>query len=180
MSNDATYCGDPGDEAVMDSRVAYYGSLAFVDEWVGKVWTALEDTNLLRKTAILFVADHGDAMGDHHLWRKGYWIENVASIPFYFRWPDTTDNRLPTTSMARNSTSDAVVELRDVLPTLLDMAGITLTSSQDAEVDGESVFKLVQNESGTSDLWRPYVGLEFAGCGFNTSENWNALTDGKV
>ena len=76
MSNDATYCGDPGDDAVLLSRVAYWGSLAFVDEWVGEVWAALEETKLLQSTAVLFVADHGDSLGDHHLFRKGFFTES--------------------------------------------------------------------------------------------------------
>ena len=52
------------------SRQCYYGYVAFVDEWIGRIVTTLRNTSLLEKTVILFVADYGDMLGDHFRWRK--------------------------------------------------------------------------------------------------------------
>lgn len=38
-------------------------------------------------TFILFTADHGDMMGDHYHWRKGYPYYGSASIPMLLSWP---------------------------------------------------------------------------------------------
>ena len=35
-----------------------------VDEWVGNIWGVLELTGLLEDTGIIFVADHGDSLGE--------------------------------------------------------------------------------------------------------------------
>lgn len=177
MSNAATYCGNPGEAAVLQSRVAYYGSLAFVDESFGDIWDKLESTGLIESTFILFVADHGDSLGDHHLWRKGYWTEQVASIPFYLRWPESLQNRI---KAARNITRHEVVEIRDILPTFIDAANLTLTANQTAEIDGSSVLTLLNGNSSIDSTWRKWIDMEFASCGFNNSMNWNALTDGKI
>lgn len=178
MSNDDTYCGDPGQDLVLLSRAAYYGSIAFVDEWFGHIWDKLEETSLLDRTFMVFVADHGDSLGDHNLWRKGYFTEQVASIPMYMRWPNST--RYESTNkivLARNSTIDAVVELRDILPTLADVAKISFTTEQAVEIDGTSTLNLMKGEDVE---WREFIDLEMAACGFNASINWNALTDGKT
>lgn len=179
MSVADTYCGDPGDAAVLFSRAAYYGSLAFVDEWFGKILSKLDETTLLDKTFIIFVADHGDSLGDHNLWRKGYFTEQVASIPMYMRWPNNTKydstNKI---AVQRNSTIDAVVELRDILPTLADVAKIKFTTEQAVEIDGTSILNLMKGNGVVE--WREFIDLELAACGFNASVNWNALTDGKT
>lgn len=175
MSNDATYCGNPGDDLVLASRIAYFGSVSFVDEWVGKIWTQLQTTDLLENTFILFLADHGDSLGDHNLWRKGHFTQQVATIPFYLRWPVSMDTMV---SVPRNSTMSQVVEIRDVLPTFVDVASISLTTAEESEIDGSSLVGLLKGT--TTSSWRSWVDLEFASCGFNASMNWNALTDGKT
>ena len=45
-----------------------------------------------RATFVIYLSDHGDALGDHNLWRKGYPYEQVASVPFYVRWPQVWDD----------------------------------------------------------------------------------------
>ena len=53
------------------TRAAYIGSVQFVDEWVGRIQGKLDKTGLNESTFMIFISDHGDALGDHHLWRKG-------------------------------------------------------------------------------------------------------------
>jgi arylsulfatase A-like enzyme len=86
-SKDA-YWGDLGAEQVRRSRQAYYGSVSFIDEQVGRILDSLQRRGLLENTLILFTADHGDMLGDHNLWRKTYPYESSARVPLLLRWPE--------------------------------------------------------------------------------------------
>ncbi len=157
--------GDLGAEQVRRSRQGYYGSVSFLDEQIGRILEALEKRGLLEETLIVFAVDHGDMTGDHHLWRKSYAYETSARIPMMMRWPAGL------ISSARGQVLRETVELRDVLPTFCDAAGVTVPEA----VDGRSLLPLA---SGKKDGWRPYLDLEHDVC-YNVSNHWNALTDGK-
>jgi membrane-anchored protein YejM (alkaline phosphatase superfamily) len=42
------------------NTAGYQGNIAFIDEWVGNIFTALEDTKQLENTWMIWTADHGD------------------------------------------------------------------------------------------------------------------------
>ncbi|HRY68563.1 MAG TPA: arylsulfatase [Phycisphaerae bacterium] len=158
--------GNLGPEQVRQSRRAYYGSVTFVDEQIGRILAALRQRKLLDNTLILFTADHGDMLGDHHLWRKTYAYESSVRIPMLIRWP---------VSMAaeRGQVLAQPVELRDVLPTFLDAAGIAAPADA---FDGKSLLELVR---GNAAGWRSCIDLEHSRC-YRGTEHWNALTDGRT
>ncbi|MDE3165474.1 MAG: arylsulfatase, partial [Acidobacteriota bacterium] len=157
--------GDFGAAQVRRSRQGYYASVAFVDEQIGRVLDALERRGWLEETLILFFSDHGDMLGDHHLWRKSYPYEGSAKVPFLLRWPrGMFDAR-------RGRTLEQPIEMRDVLPTLLDAAGVTAPRP----LDGRSLLPLV---SGRDTEWRPWLDLEHGPC-YSPENHWNALTDGR-
>ena len=64
------------------------------------------------------------------------------------------------------------VELRDFLPTFIELAG----GSVPPDMDGKSLLKLVQ---GQGDDWRKYLDMEHA-TGNSPDNYWCALTDGKI
>jgi arylsulfatase len=163
-SNDIWH-GDVGEAEVRNSRRGYYGSISFVDEQIGRVFESLEKRRLLEETLILLISDHGDMMGDHHLWRKSYAYESSARIPFVMRWPAGL------LSCERGRVIDQTVELRDVLPTLLDAAQVT----EHPPLDGRSLLPLI---AGKAPEWRPYLDLEHGVC-YSPRNHWNALTDGR-
>jgi len=158
--------GDLGVEQAKTSRQAYYGSITFIDEQIGRILSALKKRNLYDNTLIVMFADHGDMLGDHHLWRKTYAYEGSAKIPMLLCWPKSMgmDNQ-------RGKTLPHPVELRDILPTFLDVAGATIPDN----LDGRSMLDLVR---GNTRNWRPYIDLEHSMC-YN-KDHWNALTDGKI
>ena len=158
--------GNLGPDQAQASRRAYYGSVTFIDEQIGRILAALEERRLLDETLILFTADHGDMLGDHHLWRKTYAYEGSARIPLLIRWPSRW-------SWARGQVLDQPVELRDLLPTFLDAAGVTVEAGQ---FDGRSLLALVR---GATDGWRDAIDLEHSQC-YSPENYWNALTDGKA
>lgn len=101
------------------------------------------------RSLIIFVADHGDMLGDHYHWRKTYPYEGSSHIPFLVKWPAGAEGMLPRV--------DVPVELRDVLPTMLAAAGADVP----ADMDGRPLQGPARGETGN---WRRYIDLEHAAC----------------
>lgn len=163
---DDIWHGDMGPDVTRNARAGYYGNVTFIDEQVGRILAALEAGNLLENTFITVVADHGDMLGDHHLWRKTYAYEGSARIPFLLRWPEGL------VTAERGQVRSEPVELRDVLPTFLDTAG--LGGAED--MDGKSLLPLL---AGNTQGWRPHIDLEHDTC-YSKENHWSAVTDGVV
>ena len=158
--------GDLGEAQVKRSRRGYYGSISFVDEQIGRILRTLKKRGKYENTLIIFLADHGDMLGDHHLWRKTYAYEGSAKIPMLLRWPKSVGH-----SHLRGKTLTQTVELRDVLPTFLDVAGATIPR----HLDGMSLLRLIK---GDAKSWRPFIDMEHDVC-YSKENHWNALTDGR-
>ncbi len=156
--------GDLGERQVRKSRQGYYGSISHVDEQIGRILEALDHRGWTEQTLIVFTADHGDMTGDHHLWRKSYAYESSARIPMLVAWPESL------VEAQRGQVSSRPVELRDVLPTLLDAAGAT----SPLPMDGRSLLALAR---GREEGWREWIDLEHDIC-YSPENHWNALTDG--
>ncbi|HUT33660.1 MAG TPA: arylsulfatase [Planctomycetota bacterium] len=162
----STWRGDLGEEQVRRSRQGYYGSVSFIDEQIGRILEAIEKRGWLEDTLILVTADHGDMTGDHYLWRKTYAYEASARIPMLIRWGSTfLDAR-------RGRVLRQPVELRDILPTFLDAAGVEVDTKR---FDGRSMLDLVR---GKAEGWREWIDLEHDVC-YAQENHWNALTDGR-
>lgn len=114
---------------------------------------------------IIFTSDHGDMMGDHHHWRKTYAYEGSARIPFVVKYPDTW------TDIPRNAVYDHPVELRDIMPTLLDAAGMPIPES----VDGRSLLDIPR---GPAANWREFVQGEHTTC-YTAEHGMQYITDGR-
>lgn len=94
----------------------YFGLISLIDDQVGRLLKTLDDAGLAKDTLVLFMADHGEALGDHGLWGKGpYHYDGVIRVPFAMRWP----GRVP--AGRRCST---VSSLLDVAPTVLAAGGV--------------------------------------------------------
>lgn len=149
---DDLWRGDVGAEQVRKSRQGYYASVSFVDEQVGRILELLDSRRWLENTLIIYTADHGDMTGDHYLWRKCYAYEASSRIPIIVRWPEAL------LSVQRGRTFDHPVELRDVVPTLLEAAGV---DDQPLKLDGKSLLQLARDPLCE---WRPWIDLEHDLC----------------
>jgi arylsulfatase len=147
------------------SRQGYYGSISHVDEQIGRILETLEKRGLLEETLIVFTTDHGDMTVDQNLWRKSYAYEPSSRIPMLMRWPT---GLIPA---ARGQVFPQPVELRDVLPTFLDAAGV----QPSRPIDGRSLLSLVKSKG---EGWREFIDLEHDVC-YSPTNHWNALTDGR-
>ena len=161
---DSAWAGDPGSEAARQSRAGYLGSVEFVDENIGKVFDFLRSMDLWDDFMIVWTSDHGDQNGDHYLWRKGYPWDGSARIRMVMK-PPQSSHRPP-------QQSHAIVENRDVAPTLYDMTGVLPSVRvQDRLMDGKSLLSIL---NGQNSSVRDWVDLEH-GIFHNVTNHWNAI-----
>ncbi len=157
------FVGHLDPRVVHRARAGYYGLMAQIDQQVNRIREALTEFGLADDTVVAFVSDHGEMMGDHHMFRKGYGYEGSARIPFLIAGAPTDG------TIARGHVVDEVVELRDLMPTLLDLAGLPIPES----VDGRSLAPFLRGER---PVWRDYLHGEHAL--LDQSLQW--VTDGKT
>lgn len=154
------------DEYTLNSRRHYYASITMIDEQIGRIVNTLKEQGMYENALICFISDHGDMMGDHHHWRKTYAYEGSSAIPFIVKWPASL-----TRKTKAGKTLEYPVELRDVLPTLLDVAETPIP----AKMNGRTLTPLVTQENPE---WRKWIDLEHATC-YAPRNYWCALTDGR-
>jgi len=143
-------------------RAGYLGTVTHIDYEISRMLQSLgRYGGLGPNTLLLFTADHGDMLGDHHFLRKSYAYEGSARIPLVMRYPKGWD--LPT------GTFENVVGLQDVMPTLLEAAGVAAP----AGVTGRSLLAAVRGES-----WRDVFGGEHSPC-YAPDNAMQYLTDGR-
>jgi arylsulfatase A-like enzyme len=147
---------------VKRARAAYYALITHIDHQIGRLLNALYEYGVNKNTVILFTSDHGDMMGDHHMFKKTVPYQGSVNVPFILSDPGNILN------LRRGTVNRETVELRDVMPTLLEAAGADIPPT----VDGKSVIPLAQ---GKPTAWREYIhGEHFAGEGSH-----HYITNGK-
>ncbi len=165
-SKDAAF-GDYGVEHAVKSRHHYYAAITFIDDQIGRFIEELKVKGMYDNALIIFVSDHGDMLGDHNHWRKTYAYEGSTHVPFILKWPASNQAKLKKGTEMLECT-----ELRDILPTMLDVAGV----EQPEQMDGLSMMNLV---NGNETEWREYIDLEHATT-YDSHNYWCALTDGNM
>ena len=110
-----SFVGTVRPDLLRRAMAGYYGHISHVDQQINFLLEELAQHNLQRDTIICFLSDHGEMMGDHRLFRKGFPYEGSARIPMLLSGPGIPAGLID---------NDAVVELGDVMPTLLDLAGL--------------------------------------------------------
>ncbi|KGM45966.1 arylsulfatase [Neobacillus niacini] len=131
------------------ARAAYYALIAHLDDQIGRFIQAMIEYQVYQNTVILFVSDHGELLGDHHFLAKSLAYEGSAKIPFILSDPG---NQL---GIQKGTTCDNIIELRDIMPTLLEAAEAPVPET----VEGKSVIPLAR---GMETEWRPYLHGEHA------------------
>lgn len=164
--------GDPGAAAARHSRAGYLGSCEFVDEGMGKIFDWLKANVLWDDTMILWTTDHGDMNGDHNLWRKGYPWEGSSHVNMIAKIPAGASSTKKE-NLEEPTTSDAIVETRDVAVTFYDYLGFLDTVKQrDPLIDGSSLVPILQGD--TDHQVRDWLDLELTRQ-YRADIHWNAI-----
>ena len=171
------WCGDMPPEAALLARRAYLASVKFVDESLGLVLQELQAQGLAGSTWVLFLSDHGDGQGEHHLWRKGYPYELSTHVPAIIAPPLQA---APVAAQLGTATP-LLAEVRDIAATVLDIAGAgALGQGQLPGLNGSSWACLVARDPSGATCgagagpWRTALDLEHNEL-FNASVHWSAL-----
>ena len=116
-------------------RAAYWAMVDLIDDQVGRLLDALERTGQRENTLVIFMSDHGEMLGDHGIYLKGpFFYEEAIRVPLVASWPGTVEEGL---------VSDALVELTDLAPTLLDAAGF----ERHPGMQGDSLWPILTGQS---------------------------------
>jgi len=115
------------DEAKVRKAIsAYFGMVSYVDDNVGKLVEALEDSGLADTTRIVYTSDHGDNLGTRGLWGKSTMYEESVGVPMLMAGPE-----VPAGVVCREP-----VSLVDSFPTIVDCIGLAPDSADAANVRG--------------------------------------------
>ena len=109
---------------------AYYASVTFMDQQVGRILDELKRLGLAENTAVLFISDHGYHLGEHDFWQKSNLHEEVTRVPMIIAAPGMKPGR-----------TEAITELVDVYPTAAELAGLPIPES----VQGDSLVPVLDD-----------------------------------
>lgn len=129
-------------------RAAYHAMIAQIDDMIGKLLETLRSTGQLADTLIVFMSDHGEMLGDHGLLYKGCrFYEGLVHVPLIMSCPGR---------LIGGVVSNALVELVDLPPTILEFAGIPIPSV----MQGRSLLPPLEGRA-EPDRHKPYVLSEY-------------------
>jgi len=127
----------------LGKKAAYYAMIELVDDNVGRLLDALERTGQRDNTLIVFTSDHGESLGDHGLLLKGCrFYEGLVRVPLLFSLPGV---------VKQGVVSDALVELTDIFPTLLTLAGLPVP----ARTAGRSLLPILTGDASAASNANP-------------------------
>ena len=129
------------DGLTLELTRAYAANISYVDALVGRILTRLDTLGLAQNTVIVFWGDHGFHLGEHGCWRKNTLFEVSLRSPLIVSTPEQTP---------RAASSDALVELVDIFPTLCDMCHLPVPS----DLEGSSLVPLFEQPT---QPWKPAV-----------------------
>jgi arylsulfatase len=104
-------------------RRHYAANVTLIDEKVGELLAALQERGLLDNAIVVFMSDHGDALGDHGLIQKWSMYDCVLRLPVIVRWPGR---------LRAGSSFDGLLQHMDLAPLLLEAAGVPVPKGVDA------------------------------------------------
>jgi choline-sulfatase len=127
------------------SRRAYFANISYLDEQIGSILEVLRTTRAEENTVILFLADHGDMLGERGLWFKMSPFEGSSRVPLLIAAPGF-DPRTVTTP----------VSLVDIHPTLAELAGVAPLELS-TPIDGSSLAPTMRGEARKEPVFMEYT-----------------------
>lgn len=136
---------DISTEQIKRARRAYFANISYLDEKVGQLLQTLKDTHQDENTAIIFVGDHGDMLGEKGLWFKMSFFDGSSRVPLMISAPSLQPGLV-----------ESPVSCCDLLPTITDLAGIPIDTVIPA-TDGQSILPLATNDTRTAPVLMEYA-----------------------
>ncbi|MGQ9662751.1 MAG: sulfatase-like hydrolase/transferase [Kiritimatiellia bacterium] len=144
------------EECLRAAKRAYYACITQIDYNLGLLFARLRELDLLEETLIIFTSDHGEMLGDHHLGAKGVPFEGSARVPMIIRIPE---RHTLFHARWRGAVSHALVCLADILPTVLNFAGVPLPAG--LEIDGIDMWAAAEDKVRRETLYGECASFHF-------------------
>jgi arylsulfatase A-like enzyme len=147
------------ERAVQVHRAEYYASVTHMDDQIGRVLDALDQSGQADNTWIFFTSDHGLAVGQHGLMGKQNLYDHSVRVPFLVSGP----------GLEGGGRISEPIYYQDVMPTTLELAGI----ERPAHVSFQSLLPMMRGERGSHypSIYTAYVDLQRS----VTMDGWKLL-----
>lgn len=133
-------------------RRHFYAFCEQLDHYVGQVLDALDASGHTDNTLVVFASDHGDLIGAHRMFIKGWMpYEEAHRIPMIARWPGV---------IPAGSRSDALVQLHDWAHTFVSI-GRADALPYAGGTDLSPILRDPANTAGPESILNVYYGGEF-------------------
>ncbi|ATB33335.1 choline-sulfatase [Melittangium boletus] len=136
----------PTPEQIRNARHAYYGAVSYIDDQVGALLRALEESGQAENTVVIFTSDHGDMLGERGLWYKMSWFEHSARVPLIVSFPSAFSPRRVA----------AATSHIDLLPTLIDLASGGGGFNYPTPLEGRSLLPELSGKQGRDEAIGEY------------------------
>ena len=129
----------------------YHASVEWgVDHQIGKILQTIEEKGITDNTILVFVADHGDFMGEYHMVRKGmFHYDALLHVPMIWYAPGLINKGLSLDNMTQSV---------DIFPTLLELAGIEIPDN----LAGRSLKNILQGQVPIDDEFIVYASAAYS------------------
>ena len=115
----------------------YLGTIASVDENVGRVLDYLDEEKLADNTIVVYTSDQGFYLGEHGWFDKRFMYNESFKTPLLIKWPN---------KITAGTTEDEMVQNLDFAQTFLEAAGVNAPE----DMQGESLIPLL---TGKKESW---------------------------
>lgn len=107
---------------VRPNLAGYYAMVEAIDNELGRLLAALDQSGLADNTIVVYTSDHGVLLGSHGMGGKELPYDAATRVPFVVRWPG---------HISTGTTLSTPVSTPDILPTLAGLAGVAVPSVPD-------------------------------------------------
>ena len=122
------------EKLVRADLAAYYAVISHMDEQIGRILAAIDESKKTESTIVVFCSDHGLAMGSHGLRGKQNMYQHTIGVPMIFAGP----------GIPAGQQLNGHAYLRDLFPTLLDLAGL-----KPIDCDGKSQVPVLRGQQAS-------------------------------
>ena len=160
----------------LEHAIAHYdGEVAFSDQAIGDLMQTVDSLGETARTIVVVTADHGEGLGEHdYFFEHGaYLYEPIVRVPFVLA--------APAGSLPEGKVVDGVARTVDIMPTVLDLAGLPIPPG----LDGRSLVARARGEdraappAAYSESGRNYFKENPRQYVEGTAGKWRMLRDGR-
>ncbi len=127
-------------------RATYWGMVTEVDAQVGRLLAGLGASGMADDTLVILTSDHGEMLGDRHLYGKLGWFDQSYHVPLIVRDPKAA---------AAGRVVSRFTESIDLMPTILERIGAEIPT----QLDGRSLVPFLEGREPAG--WRREAHWEF-------------------